>query len=143
MHPERRPNPERSPEALEARLRALPRPPVPAGLEARLLAAIPAERPVVRRRAIRFVAAGALAAACLLAVLAWPRRDGEKSIPSLPTGESVRQVITRPPDDGAGVPTWREARRVLDGAEMPPFTWPIEETSPIAVSTSLPPDLLD
>ena len=32
MHPERRPSP--SPESLEARLRALPQPPVPAGLEA-------------------------------------------------------------------------------------------------------------
>ncbi|HEY7159159.1 MAG TPA: Wzz/FepE/Etk N-terminal domain-containing protein, partial [Gemmataceae bacterium] len=50
MHPERRPSPDRSPEGLEARLRALPPPPVPAELEARLLATIPAKLPAPRRR---------------------------------------------------------------------------------------------
>src|SRR5688572_25756127 len=120
MHPERRPNPDRSAESLEARLRALPQPPVPAGLEARLLAAIPAPR---RRWAVWAVAA--LAAACLLAALAWPRRDGAGPGPR----EPERQVVHRPPDDLDGIAAGREARRVLDGAEPPPFTWPLEETS--------------
>jgi hypothetical protein len=144
MHPERRPNPERSPEALEARLRALPPPPVPAGLEARLLAAIPVATPVPRRRRAVWVgAAGALAAACLLAVLAWPGRDGENPFPSPPTSAAPRQVTPRPPDDSAGLAARLEARRVLDGAELSPFTWPLQETSPLRASTSIPPDLLD
>jgi hypothetical protein len=31
----------------------------------------------------------------------------------------------------------------LDGADMPTFTWPLLETSPMRVSTTIPPDLLD
>ena len=42
MQFQRRPNSDRSPESLEARLRALPQPPIPSELEARILAAIPA-----------------------------------------------------------------------------------------------------
>jgi hypothetical protein len=141
---DRRPNPDESPEALEARLRALPRPPVPADLEARLLAAIPTETLVPPRRwAVWVGVAGALAAACLLAVLAWPRRDGKGPAPGPTPRESAHQATPRPPDDSDDLAVWREARRVLDGAEPPTFTWPLEETLPIRVSTSLPPDLLD
>src|SRR5262249_55626403 len=140
MHSERRPNPDRSPEALEARLRALPQPPVPAGLEARLLAAIPAAPPAPRRRwAVWVGLAGALAAACLLAVLAWPRRDGRGPDPSAPGPP----VTPRPPDASDRLAAWREARRVLDGAEPSPFTWPLPETSPITAATAIPPDLLE
>jgi hypothetical protein len=143
MHPERRPNPGRSPDALAARLRALPRPPVPAGLEARLLAAIPAGRPVPRRHwAVWIGAVGALAAACLLAVLAWLGRDAINPAPKPGAIESVRQDTPRPPD-AAGVPAWLAARRILDGAEPPPFTWPVPESPPVTLSTSIPPDLLD
>ena len=143
MHPKRRPNPDRSPEALEARLRALPQPPVPAELQARLLAAIPPERPIPQRRwAVWVGAVGTLAAACLLALLAWPGRTG-KDIPRPPTRGSARQSTPPAPDDSARITAWREARRVLEGAEPPAFTWPLEETAPLMVSTSIPPDLLD
>jgi WD40 repeat protein len=92
MHSERRPKPDRSPESLEARLRALPRPHVPAGLEARLLATIPADRPIPRRRRAAWIGAvGTLAAACLLAVLVWPRRSGKVPVPSPGTSESLQQ----------------------------------------------------
>src|SRR5262245_53133901 len=128
MHPERRPDPDRSPESLEARLRALTQPPVPIGLEARLLATIPAGMPIPQRRRAGWVGlVGALAAACLLAVLAWPRRQDNNPGPSPPTNESARQVTPRPPDDSDDVAAWREARRVLEGGEPPPFTWPLEE----------------
>jgi hypothetical protein len=144
MHPERRPNPDGSSESLEARLRALPQPRVPADLEARLLATIPAEMPIPRRRWAAWVGAvGAVAAACSLAVLAWPRREGQNPVPNPPTIESAQQVIPRPPDDAASIAPWLQARRDPDGAEMPPFTWPLAETSPMRVSTSIPPDLLD
>jgi len=81
MHPERRPNAGRSPESLEARLRALPQPPVPADLEARLLATIPAAILIPQRRWGVWVGAlGALAAACLVVVLAWPGRDDKNLV---------------------------------------------------------------
>jgi ferric-dicitrate binding protein FerR (iron transport regulator) len=143
MHPERRPNRDRSPEALEARLRALPQPLVPADLEARLLANIPRVLPIPRRRwGVWAGAVGALAAACLLAVLAWSARDGKNSDPSSGPGQSATQVTPRPLDDSANI-TWRQARRDLDEAEMSTFTWPLPETSPIRLLTSIPPDLLD
>src|SRR5437868_3399685 len=141
MHPERRPNPDRSAESLEARLRALPRPPVPADLEARLLAAIPATMPIPRRRGAVWV--GALAAACLLIVLIWRGHGGRDPVPNPGTNESARKVPPPSLDDSARMAPWLKARRDLDGAEMPTFTWPIEETSPMKVSTAIPPDLLD
>jgi hypothetical protein len=144
MPPEMRPNSDRPREALEARLRALPQPPVPADLEARLLATIPAAVPGPRRHPAVWVGVGgALAAACLLAVLAWSGRDGERPVPSPPTSASALQAPSRPPDGAAGLPVWLEARRNPDGPDMPPFTWPLEEKSAFKVSTSIPPDLLD
>jgi hypothetical protein len=149
MQPQRRPNSDRSPEALEARLRALPGPPIPSDLEARLLAAIPAEMPhcrrVSRRRrwAVWAGAAVALAAACLLAVL-WTRHDGggakEQIISPVPQPSTLASI---PEEGSAAMARWLAARRGLDGAERPTFTWPIQEKSPLMVSTSISPDLLD
>src|SRR6516225_5095973 len=113
MHPERRPNPDRSSESLEARLRALPQPPIPDGLEARLLATIPAARPGRRRWLVLVGVASALAAACLLAVLARPGRDGTNPVPSPPAKEIAKQGTPRMPDDSAGITAWSQTRRVL------------------------------
>jgi hypothetical protein len=144
MHPERRPNTDRSPEALEARLLALPQPAVPADLEARLLAGIPVETLFPRRRwVVRVGVIGALAAACLLAVLAWRWRDGKDKFPAPHSNESAHKETPRPPDDSDGTAPLREYHRVLDGGDMPAFTWPLAETSPLTVLTSIPPDLLD
>ena len=140
MHPDRRLNPDRSPEALESSLRALPQPPVPGGLEARLLASIPAAMPVSRRRWVVWMGvAGAMAAACLAAVISWHGRNGE----SLPEIVTVRPVPLQAPLDAGGITSWREARRAMDGAELPAFAWPLEETAPINVFTSIHRDLLD
>ena len=142
MPPEKRPNPDRSLEALEARLRALPQPPIPADLESRLLAAIPAKRSIPPRRwGVRVGAISALAAACLLAVIAWPWRDGEHSDPK--TIQSTVRVTPRPTEDSAPIASLRPARQVLDEAEPPTFTWPLPESSPIRFSASIPADLLD
>jgi hypothetical protein len=140
MHPERRPNVGRSPESLEARLRALVQPPVPADLEARLLATVPARLPAPRRRWL--VWAGALAAACLLAVLAWLGRDGKGPALHPEAPERANQATPRSPAGPDG-PAWWAARRDLDEAETPPFAWPLEETPPVTVATALSPDLLN
>lgn len=142
MHPERRPNPGRSPESLEARLRALPQPPVPEGLEARLLAAVPARGSVPRPRwGVRALVVGAVAAACLLAVLAWYRRDGKAPAPA--KQEVAHHVTPRPPEPPSGVAVWARAGRGLDAAELPPFSWPLGESRPATLAAALSPDLLD
>jgi hypothetical protein len=129
MQPERRPNLPRSPESLEARLRALPQPPIPADLEARLLAGIPAALPIRRWRwAVWVGLAGAAAAACLLIVLAWPRRD--RPAPSPP---HAPEPIAVEPESG----------RMLDEDELPAFHWPFSEPSPTMVSTAIPAEPLD
>jgi hypothetical protein len=142
MHPERRPSP--SPESLEARLRALPQPPVPPGLEARLLAAVPPGRSAPRRRwAVWVGVAAALAAACWLAALTWPRRGDTGPAPSPSGRDFAHQVTPRPPSESPGVAAWARAGRDPEGAELPPFTWPLEEAPPVTVATALSPDLLE
>src|SRR5438445_9347978 len=105
MHPQRRPNLDRSPEVLEGRLRALPQPPVPAELEARLLATIPPPTSIPQRRWPVRVAltglVGPLAAASLLPVLAWTWGNGKNRILTPPTAESASHKTPRPPDDSA------------------------------------------
>jgi len=144
MHHDRRPNPDRSLEALEARLRALPPPALPAALEARLLAAIPAEIPFTRRRWVVWVGVvGTLAAACLLAFLAWRGGNGKDTIPGPHLNESTHKDTPGLSDDSDGTAALSEYHRVLDGGDMPAFTWPLEEMSPLTVLTSISPDLLD
>jgi hypothetical protein len=138
MHPET-PSAGRPPEKLEARLRALPPPPVPDGLEARLLAAVPAQRPAPRRRWAVWVGLAAAAAACLLAFVAWLGRDGKGPAPRPELPERVEEAPARPPDGAA----WWLARRDLDEAETPAFAWPLEETPPVTVAAAISPDLLN
>jgi hypothetical protein len=117
---------------------------VPADLEVRLLAAIPPAGPVPRRRwALWAGVAGALAAACLLAVLAWRGRHDNGPAPGPQKTESARHARPRPPDDSDAIAAWREARRVVDGEELPPFTWPLEEPAPVGVAASTHPDLFE
>jgi hypothetical protein len=158
MPTERRQNPNRSLESLESSLRAWPQPPVPADLEARLLASIPAEMPLARRRwGIWVGVACASAAACLLAVLTWSGRDGRNPVSQVPANSSVRQVTVpslpahvathevtpRAPNQSASNAPWLELRGILAGAKTTTFNWPLQETSPMRMSTSIPADLLD
>ena len=156
MQFQRRPSSDRSLESLEARLRALPQPPIPSELEARILAAIPARpsnndelrhgRSSASRRWRLTVWAGAsvaAAAACLLAVRFWPEPDHQHTAPILVADpgstESARQATPRPQSDSP----WFMAHQDLVETEMPTFTWPIQEKSPLMVSTALRPDLFD
>jgi hypothetical protein len=113
---------------------------VPADLEARLLAAIPALPPIQRRRWVVWAgAAGALAAACVLVVLAWPWHAGKGPA----TTASAYPVPIRGPDDPLGSASWRHLRTVAEEADAPVFTWPLAQTSPIRPSDSIPAELLD
>ena len=82
-----------------------------------------------------------LAAACLLAVLVRPRSVVENP----DKGQPAPQLALRlQPSNAPSLNTaWLEARRGLEVSEMPSFSWPLQESSPLTISTSIPPDLLD
>ena len=157
MLPRRRPSSDRSLKSLESRLRALPRPPVPGDLEARLLAAIRAAashevprraRGSRRRRiAVWAGAAAVLAAACSLAVLLWSGPGRNRTGPNVVANPAIRQpahaLTPQQPGYSLDITPWLEARRDLDEAERPLFTWPVQEETPLMVSTALRRDLLD
>jgi hypothetical protein len=134
MPPEPWPENDPSTADLEARLRKLPPPPVPPRLEARLLAAIPTPVPPRSRRWTVWVGVGAaLAAACLLAVLVWPRH----SIPdqTRPTARAPIAINSVPPE--------RKARRDLDEMEVTTFEWPLAERPPLRLSSAMSPHPFD
>jgi hypothetical protein len=139
--------PERSekPESLEARLRRLPPPPVPADLEARLLASIPERAPIRSRRWTWWTGAlTALAAACFLIGILSHKGDRQKSDQknngfaaddsknSIPRSSSQDKVSDR-----------LQAQRDPDDLKLPPFTWPVDEPSHVTLSSSIPSDLLN
>jgi hypothetical protein len=156
MQLQRRPNSDRSPDALEASLRALPQPQIPGELEARILAAILArpsnsdEMPRLARSGSRrwrltvgASASVAAAAACILAVRFWPEPDHQHISPIVaadPGSTKSRSDATpRPQSDSP----WFMGRQDLVETKPPVFTWPIQEKSPVMVSTALRPDLFD
>jgi hypothetical protein len=153
----RRPNSDRSLKSLESRLRALPRQSVPGDLEARLLTAVRAEasnemprwaqKSRRRRLAVWAGAAAVLTAACSFAVLLWPgpgrNKAGPKVVVSPEISQPAHPVTPQQPEYSPGITPWLEARRDLDEAVGPIFTWPVQEKTPLMVSTALRPDLLD
>jgi hypothetical protein len=153
----RRPNSDRSLRSLESRLRALPRQPVPGDLEARLLTAVRAEASNemprsaqafrTRRLAAWAGAAVAVTAACSFGVLLWPGPGRNKMVPKVvvnpATSQPAHQVTPQQPAYSPGTTPWLEARRDLDQAEQPHFTWPVQERTPLMVWTALRPDLFD
>ena len=110
-------------EALARRLRNLPPPPVPAGLEGRLLAAIPSRRK--RRRAGRFWLGAAVLVGAAAAVLFAVR------LPSGGEPPAVRVVVVPPVRPAPTVWTYEQALRHSDDASVvldqvaPPFAWPV------------------
>jgi hypothetical protein len=118
-------------DALAARLRGLPELPVPAGLEARLLAAIPdagalAPGPRRRRWGLLWLGGALAAAAVLLAVLLgsfFGKTDGPPDRPHpLPAPQAAAE---RPPTLG-------NYRLTDDAAPLPSFEWPVQLTVPVA-----------
>jgi len=129
---------------------------VPADLAARLIAAIPAEMPRDKsqssrdsRSRHRFAWSGvavAMAATIVLAVLLWPGA-GEKgpriSVVAQPATNDSTNAVTPDSGDIFNITPSLEFRRRFDSVETPSFTWPIQEKSPLMVSSAIPRELLD
>jgi hypothetical protein len=91
----------------------------------------------------RWLVVSGLAAACLVAVLAWPRGDGKNPVPGSGAEPSSDPITLRPGQDPTGVAAWGNLRRGLNLSEMPAFSWPLQESSRLSSLSSIPPDLLD
>ena len=140
MLPDQHPITDRFPECLEARLRALPQPVFPVGLESRLLAAIPAKQSTAQpRRVIRVGTVVALVTVGSLAVFTWLWSDGNDPVPD-PEASTSGQPLSSPTVGASehASASW-SAPRLLQNAESSSFTWPIENS----LTSSIPPDLLD
>jgi hypothetical protein len=129
-------------EALKARLRSLPKAPVPAGLEARLLAAIPTQKRI-RKKHLPVVWIGALAAACFLAVFARLVRERHKPASGPSPNQVVQDIKGSSANNCDTMARWQLARRIVEGEDPPPFTWPLQKMSPTRVPNSIRFDLLD
>jgi hypothetical protein len=130
---------------------------VPRDLESRLLAAMPARASSQTRRSApawrprRFViwasAPLAMAAACFLSVRFWPKPDDPHTLTTVvlnpETTDSAHQLTHRQPENSRHILPWFEAQLDADETEMPTFSWPNQEKSPLMVSTALRPDLFD
>jgi hypothetical protein len=119
-----------------------PRPEHVAGLRARLLDRLGPPRSARPWRTRLLIGSG-LAAACILAVLAWSRRHVNHPVASRDASQSAPQVTHRPPDDSSRNAALPEVRRGLDGMENVTFNWPLQETVCLMVSSPISPDLLD
>jgi hypothetical protein len=115
-------------DALANRLRRLPPPPVPTGLEARLLSSIPSAARPQGRRVRTWVAATVLlaGAAALLLTIRLPH-------PEPPPAPSV----AHPADDAPTLWRYEQALRRSDGdasvalnRAMPSFEWPVSGPAP-------------
>lgn len=137
MYDKRSTDPDRSAESLEARLRALPQPGVPADLERRLLAAIPTHRSVAQGpspawRSLAWTGGcAALAAACLLVVLARSGSDAQR--PAADRGEPHRLASASNTESAAIA--WGRTQSILDSSKPPKFAWPLAGVSCVAASS--------
>jgi len=162
MQSQESPHPDPSLRALEARLRALPEPAVPAGLEARLLAAvlanvaidpvrsrvatnIPTDFKVARQGWVAVASAIlALATVCLLAVFAARGRNGGEGLVAIhDVSLPASQNRSLPMDELTDIVLSPLDERILHRAGLSTFRWPIQEPPSVKASYSIPRDQLD
>jgi hypothetical protein len=86
-----------------------------------------------RRWAVGVVAIGTLAAACLLATLAWPPRDTKRQGSNFPVTQTGKEIAHQSRDVSHDLAPLLAARRDLDDAAIPRFVWPLE--NPLSAST--------
>ena len=144
-------------ESLETRLRDLPPLPVPCGLEARLLAAIPAENVSTSAPGLRAprkskavwvgVAIAGMAACFLMMILEWPNfgddETAQQPAANSENSESAHESVAGRSQQRLNIVSRLEARRSLVRVERQPFEWPIPEESTLMASSKFPDDLLD
>jgi hypothetical protein len=93
-----------------------------------------------KRRRLWVGVAGALAAASLLGGLLLRGRGGKE--PGSGVVPAIPDVVHRSPVPVDRLAATRLARRDLDEAELPSFTWPLSQASPL-MPTSMPADRLE
>jgi hypothetical protein len=143
-------------EALASRLRSLPEPPVPADLEARLLRAISRATPArvstevaplsAERKQEWFALAAtvlALAMVGLLAIFAWRDRGENDAVSVAQTSQPPSANASSDLDDLNDVVMSPIDRRILSGAGLSSFNWPVQEIPPARASSAIPTDLLN
>jgi len=86
-----------------------------------------------RPRKARWLAGSVLAAACVMAGLAWLAQDNPPAVTLRGTSPPGPQVTLEAPDD----------RRPGDETEVPTFRWPLQEAVALTVSSPIPPGLFD
>jgi hypothetical protein len=166
-------NPDPSLEALKAQLRALPQPPVPSGLEARLLRCVPSSEPSFDLRntprlspplpplrkggkslpplrkggngrwAVGAAVVVAAAAASVLGMLAWSPRPGHNPPAISQERPAAYQEVRTPRFESTSIAALQGDHRLLDEEKLPAFAWPIENTAMIRALAPIPADLLD
>jgi hypothetical protein len=119
-----------------------PRPEHVADLRALILDRLGPPRTERPSRTPWLVASG-LAAACLVAVLAWPRGDGKNPLPGFSGQPSSTPITPRSREGPTSLAAWGNVRRGLDLSKMPAFSWPLEESPRLSRLTTVPTDLLD
>jgi hypothetical protein len=119
-----------------------PRPQHIAELRALILSRLGPPRSGRRPMTLWLVASG-LAAACLVVVLVWPRGDGKSEALGLSGRQSTDPIAAGRRAEPSSIAAWGNVRRDLDLAELPDFSWPLQESSRLCRSTSIPVDLLD
>lgn len=86
---------------------------------------------------------GALAAACLVAYLAWVAIRSKPTDAEIPALEARRQDAPRVPNGPDRDGALAEATQFPGSAQMTAFTWPLEIKSPITVGMPIRPDLFN
>jgi hypothetical protein len=124
---------------LEARLCAMADPPVPAGLEARLLANLNAQRtpPRFRRPWAQWaVAAAALIAAGLITLTVWRRSPAQ--MPG-----AMRPMASESTAPTSAVALAQESPVNPEVADLAAFRWPVTEQPPLTASIATVSRVLD